>query len=308
MPESTKIMIGSRGSKLALCQAEWVKIRLIAAGYQVEIKVIKTSGDKLVDVPLPQSGIKGLFIKEIEEALIAGVVDLAVHSLKDLPNDQPDELHVAAVPEREDARDVLISRDLKLFAQLVPGSRVGTSSLRRRSQAAHLRPDLQIVPVRGNIDTRFNKLDRGDYDALILAAAGVHRLGLQSRVVQYFSVEEICPAVGQGALAIEVRKGDKRIERAVAPIDHAATHQAIRAERATLRRLGGGCQLPIAAYAFPDADGLRLSGVVASLDGTRLISAATSGSLDNPENLGALVADSLVEQGARDILIEACKM
>jgi len=302
MPESTKIMIGSRGSKLALCQAEWVKTRLIAAGHQVEIKVIKTSGDKLVDVPLPQSGVKGLFIKEIEEALIAGVVDLAVHSLKDLPNDQPDELCVAAVPEREDARDVLISRDSKLFSQLAPGSRVGTSSLRRQSQAAHLRPDLKIVPVRGNIDTRFNKLDRGDYDALILAAAGAHRLGLKSRVIQYFSIAEICPAVGQGALAIEIRKGDTRIESAVAPLDHPATHRAIGAERATLRRLGGGCQLPIAAYAFEEADGLHLAGVVASLNGTRLLSAAATGPVDNPENLGTLVADSLVEQGARDIL------
>jgi len=302
MPDSKQIIIGSRGSKLALCQAEWVRARLMAAGYQVEIKVIKTSGDKLVDVPLPQSGVKGLFIKEIEEALISGKVDVAVHSLKDLPNDQPDELCVAAVPEREDARDVLIARDLKLFAQLVPGSRVGTSSLRRRSQAAHLRPDLEIIPVRGNIDTRINKLDRGDYDALILAAAGAHRLGLQARVTQYFSTEEICPAVGQGALAIEVRQGDTRIERAVAKLDHPATHQAIRAERATLRRLGGGCQLPIAAYAFPEADGLRLAGVVASLDGTRLLRAAATGPVDDPARLGAVVADSLVKQGAHEIL------
>ena len=302
MPDSKQIIIGSRGSKLALCQAEWVRTRLMAAGHQVEIKVIKTSGDKLVDVPLPQSGVKGLFIKEIEEALISGDVDIAVHSLKDLPNDQPDELHVAAVPEREDARDVLISRDLKLFTQLAPGSRVGTSSLRRRSQAAHLRPDLEIIPVRGNIDTRFNKLDRGDYDALILAAAGAHRLGLQARITQYFSFEEICPAVGQGALAIEVREGDARIEHAVAPFDHPATHNAIRAERATLRRLGGGCQLPIAAYAFPEADGLHLAGVVASLDGTRLLRAAATGPVGNPTRLGAIVADSLVKQGAREIL------
>ena len=302
MPDSKQIIIGSRGSKLALCQAEWVRARLMAAGYQVEIKVIKTSGDKLVDVPLPQSGVKGLFIKEIEEALISGKVDVAVHSLKDLPNDQPDELCVAAVPEREDARDVLIARDLKLFAQLVPGSRVGTSSLRRRSQAAHLRPDLEIIPVRGNIDTRINKLDRGDYDALILAAAGAHRLGLQARVTQYFSTEEICPAVGQGALAIEVRQGDTRIERAVAKLDHPATHNAIRAERGTLRRLGGGCQLPIAAYAFPDSEDLHLAGVVASLDGTRLLRAEATGPVDNPAHLGAIVADSLVKQGAHDIL------
>lgn len=302
MPDTTKIIIGSRGSKLALWQAEWVKSRLAGAGYQVEIKTIKTTGDKMVDVPLPDSGVKGLFIKEIEEALIAGAVDLAVHSLKDLPNDQPEGLYVAAVPERADARDVLVSKGKQLFAGLKPGARVGTSSLRRKSQAASLRRDLDFVPVRGNLDTRLHKLERGDYDALIVAAAGLNRLGLQEHISQYFSSLEICPAVGQGALAIEIRQGDERTARAVAPLDHAATHAAIRAERSALRRLGGGCQLPIAAHAIAEEDCLRLRGVVASPDGTKLIHATAPGFTRDPETLGAAVAESLIQQGALGIL------
>lgn len=296
------MIIGSRGSKLALWQAEWVKSQLLAGGYQVEIRTIKTTGDKMVDAPLPDSGVKGLFIKEIEEALIAGVVDLAVHSLKDLPNDQPDGLQVAAVPERADARDVLVSREAKLFANLPPGARVGTSSLRRKSQAGYLRRDLEIIPVRGNLDTRLKKLERGDYDALIMAAAGLHRLGFQDRITQYFSTTEMCPAVGQGALAIEIRKGDERIARAVGPLDHAPTHAAIRAERSTLRRLGGGCQLPIAAHAIAEEDCLRMRGVVASPDGTKMIHATAPGFINDPETLGATVAESLLSQGALSIL------
>lgn len=302
MPDSTKIIIGSRASKLALWQAEWVKSRLIEAGYQVEIKTIKTTGDKMVDVPLPESGVKGLFIKEIEEALMAGAVDVAVHSLKDLPNDQPQGLSVAAVPERADARDVLVSKGAKSFADLPPGARVGTSSPRRKSQAGNLRRDIEIVPVRGNLDTRLNKLERGDYDALILAAAGLERLGFRDRIAQYFSSLEICPAVGQGALAIEIRKGDERIARAVAPLDHPATHAAIRAERTTLRRLGGGCQLPIAAHAVAEDDCLRLRGVVASPDGTKIIHSTAPGLANDPETLGNTVAESLLSQGALGIL------
>ncbi|HLY59256.1 MAG TPA: hydroxymethylbilane synthase [Terriglobia bacterium] len=302
MADTTKIIIGSRGSKLALWQAEWVKSRLTEAGYQVDIKTIKTTGDKMANAPLPDSGVKGLFIKEIEEALMAGTVDVAVHSLKDLPNDQPQGLLVAAVPERADARDVLVSRGAKLFADLPPGARVGTSSLRRKSQAGNLRRDLEIVPVRGNLDTRLNKLERGDYDALIVAAAGLMRLGLGDRIAQFFSSLEICPAVGQGALAIEIREGDERIAIAVAPLDHAATHAAIRAERSTLRRLGGGCQLPIAAHAMVEDDCLRLRGVVASPDGSKIIHATAPGLTSDPETLGNTVADSLLSQGALDIL------
>ena len=297
-----KFIIGSRGSQLALWQANWVKDRLAAAGFDVEIKVIKTTGDKLQNVPLTQSGTKGLFIKEIEEALAAGEVDLAVHSMKDLPTELPAGLVVAAVPEREDARDVFISRDGKRFGELPAGARVGTSSVRRQSQLRKLRGDLELVPLRGNLDTRLRKLDRGECHALVLAAAGVHRLRLRQRITEYFSPEQICPAVGQGALAIEIRQGDERTAGAVKLLDHDATHQAVRAERAMLRHLGGGCQVPIAAYATPQNEELSLVGVVARLDGSALIRATASGPIDDPEGLGARVAQDLLERGARAIL------
>jgi len=297
-----KITIGSRGSKLALWQAEWVKAQLTAAGHQVAIEIIKTSGDKVANVPRAQSGTKGLFVKEIEEALRAGRVDLAVHSMKDLPVDQPERLYVAAVPERADPRDVLISRDAKPLADLPAGARVGTGSLRRQTQLNALRRDLKIVPLRGNVDTRLRKLDRGDCDALALAAAGVERLGRAARVTQYFSIEEVCPAVGQGALAIEIRQGDEVTKRAVTALDHPLSHQAVRAERAVLRRLGGGCAVPIAAHATSLGPHLRLLGVVASIDGMRVIRATATGSASDPERLGAVVTDELRKQGAEEIL------
>jgi hydroxymethylbilane synthase len=297
-----KLIIGSRGSQLALWQANWVKENLANAGAEVEIRVIKTTGDKLEHVPLCQSGIKGLFIKEIEEALVAGEVDLAVHSMKDLPTEQPAGLTVAAVPEREDARDVLIARDGEEFGQLRPGARVGTSSVRRQSQLRKLRSDLELVPMRGNLDTRLRKLKRGECDALVLAAAGVHRLGLRGRITDYFALDQMCPAVGQGALALEIRQSDERLERAVRLLDHMPSHQAVRAERALLRHLGGGCQVPIAAHATPEHERLNLLGVVASLDANTLIRATASGTIGNPEALGARMARDLLEQGARAIL------
>jgi hydroxymethylbilane synthase len=296
------LVIGTRGSKLALWQANWVRDQLVAAGAEVEIRIIKTTGDKLVNVPLNQSGTKGLFIKEIEEALADGIVDLAVHSLKDLPTEQPPGLTVAAVPPREDARDVLISREGTDLIALPAGSKVGTSSLRRQSQLRALRRDVEVVPTRGNLDTRLRNLDAAEYDALVVAAAGIHRLGSRQRVTEYFAVAAMCPAVGQGALAIEVRKGDDRIERAVQPLDHRMTHQAVRAERAALRELGGGCQVPIAIHARCEDDCLSLLGVVAAIDGSRIVRAANSGPAVEPERLGAEVARSLVEQGAREIL------
>lgn len=297
-----KIVIGSRGSKLARWQADWVKDRLAAAGYDVDIKIIKTTGDRLANVPLTQSGTKGLFIKEIEEALAAGSIDLSVHSLKDLPTEQPGGLIVAAVPAREDPRDVLISRKGGTLASLPAGSRVGTSSLRRMSQLRLLRPDFEILPLRGNVDTRLRKLDRGDSDAVVLAAAGILRLGLADRITEYFSVDQMCPAVGQGALAIEIREGDGRIAEAVKPLDHAQTHGAVLAERATLRRLGGGCQVPIAAHAVSNDGQLWLLGVVASFNGERVIRAQACGPANDPERLGATVAEDLLSQGARTIL------
>ena len=297
-----KIIIGSRGSQLALWQSNWVKDRLATTGYEVQIRTIKTTGDKLQDVPLAQSGTKGLFIKEIEEALADGTVDVAVHSMKDLPTDQPAGLVIPAVPEREDARDALISRDGRNFGHLPAGARVGTSSVRRQAQLRSLRGDLGLVPLRGNLDTRLKKLDRGDCDALVLAAAGVHRLGLRDRITEYFSPDAMCPAVGQGALAIEIRQGDERTERAVRPLDHVPTHQAVRAERALLRHLGGGCQVPIAAHAVATGGQLNLVGLVASLDGSLVKRAAAAGTIEDPEGLGVRVATHLLQQGARAIL------
>jgi len=297
-----RIVIGSRGSKLALWQANWVRDQLVSAGAEVEIKIIKTTGDKLANLPLTQSGTKGLFIKEIEEALAEGMVDLAVHSLKDLPTEQPAGLAVAAVPPREDARDVLISLEGMGLVALPTGAKVGTSSLRRQSQLRALRGDLEVVPMRGNLDTRLRKLGAGEFDAVVVAAAGIHRLGFRERVTAYFAVDEMCPAVGQGALAIEVRKGDRRVERVVQPLDHWMTHQAVRAERTALRELGGGCQVPIAIHAQCEDDRLRVLGVVAAIDGSRIVRASKSGPAGEPERLGAEVARSLVEQGARAIL------
>lgn len=300
-----KLLIGSRGSQLALWQANWAKDCLVGGGHEVEIRVIKTTGDKLTDVPLTRSGTKGLFIKEIEEALLAGEIHLAIHSLKDLPTDQPAGLVIAAVPAREDPRDVFISKSGARFAELSAGAHVATSSLRRQSQLRNLRPDLEFVPTRGNLDTRFKKLDRGDCDALVLAAAGVHRLGWKRRITEYFSVEQLCPAVGQGALAIEARACDTAVAEVVRPLDDTTAHAAVRAERAMLRALGGGCQVPIAAYAAIERDLMRLRGVVASLDGSRVIRSACSGPVTNPEWLGARVAEDLLQQGAREILTTA---
>jgi hydroxymethylbilane synthase len=308
------IVIGSRGSQLALWQGNWVRDQLSAAGHEVAIEIIRTTGDKLQAYPpthpLPvsiaqsvaEAGTKGLFIKEIEEALLAGEIDLAVHSLKDLPTILPAGLILAAVPPREDARDVLISGDGKPFEQLPAGARVGTSSPRRQAQLRRLRPDLELIALRGNLTTRLRKLEDGDCAALVLAAAGVHRLGLRERITGYFTLDQMCPAVGQGALAIEIRRDDAELERALTPLDDPATHLAVRAERAMLQRLGGGCQVPIAAYATLEDGQLRLRGIVASLDGSRLIRAAALGSPKDPESLGATVAEDLLEQGAGEIL------
>jgi len=295
-----KVVIGSRGSQLALWQANWVRHCLAATGCDVEIRVIKTTGDKLAHLPLTQSGTKGLFIKEIEEALAAGEIDVAVHSLKDLPVEQPEGLCVAAVPRREDARDVLIAGEP--YAELRSGARVGTSSLRRQAQLRHLRNDLELLPMRGNLDTRLTKLDRGDCDALVLAAAGLHRLAFTARIQEYFAVEQICPAVGQGALAVEIRCDDHRTKELVAFLDDPVTHSEVRAERAALLHLGGGCQVPIAAHARLKEGELHLAGVVASVDGSRLLRSAVAGPAQEPEALGRALAENLLRQGARAIL------
>lgn len=302
MTRSQNIVLGSRGSKLALCQSEWVHQQLAARGCGVEIKVVRTSGDKFAGPLTSQGSAKGLFIKEIEEALLAGEVDIAVHSLKDLPTEQTEGLVVQAVPLREDARDVLISKTGRPFAGLPLNARLGTGSPRRQTQLRQKRNDLEFVSLRGNIDTRLNKLDRGECDGLVLAASGLHRLGLSSRVTEYFATDLVCPAVGQGALAIEIRRGDSRIEREVSPLDHPASHQAVLAERAMLRHLGGGCLVPIAAYAVIEGNALRLIGVVASLDGAQIVRTAVSGQSRHPDAVGARAAEKLLALGAREIL------
>lgn len=295
--------IGSRGSQLALWQADWVKTALERAhGAKVAIQIIKTTGDKITDVPLAKVGTKGLFTKEIEEALLAGSIDLAVHSLKDLPTELPDGLVIGAVSEREDARDALATREAANFAALPRGARIGTSSLRRQAQLKAARPDLEILPLRGNLDTRLRKLDKGNYDAVVLAAAGLKRLGQAHRVAEYFAPDIICPAIGQGALGIEIRANDPRTAAAICFLDHAGTRSATAAERALLRRLGGGCQVPIAAYGEVAGDRLRLIGLVISLDGRAVVRGEAEGEPARAEEVGMRLAEELLARGADRIL------
>src|ERR1035437_4911224 len=291
------LVIASRGSQLALWQGRWVAAPLSAAGPECRIEIIKTTGDKIADVPLAKVGTKGLFTKEIEEALLDGRADLAVHSLKDLPTELPEGLVLAAVPEREDPRDAVVGKKL---ADLQPGTKVGTSSLRRAAQLLKLRPDLQVESIRGNLDTRLRKLDEGQYDAILLAAAGLKRLGWGDRIAEILEPEQMCPAVGQGALAIETRAGFE----AVAMLDHPDTHTAILAERAVLRALGGGCQVPIGAYAtlWEGAGLIHLRAIVAAPDGSQVIRTAFEGPTAEAAELGAEVAAELLSRGARQIL------
>jgi hydroxymethylbilane synthase len=296
------LTIASRGSQLALWQARWVESRLAGLGHQCSIEIIKTTGDKITDAPLAQLGTaaggKGLFTKEIEEALLDGRADLAVHSLKDLPTELPAGLALAAIPEREDPRDAMIGRTL---AALEPGATVGTSSLRRAAQLRRLRPDLRIESIRGNLDTRLRKLDEGRYSAIVLAFAGLRRLGWADRIAAILPPETMCPAVGQGALAIETRaEGPAR--EACAVLDHAATHAAVAAERAFLRALGGGCQLLIGAHASVEGESLRLHGLVIAPDGSQSVAGDRTGSTQAPEELGAALAADLLVRGARALL------
>jgi hydroxymethylbilane synthase len=291
-------VIASRGSQLALWQARWVAARLAEAGVECRIEIVKTTGDRITGVPLAQVGTKGLFTKEIEEALLEGSADLAVHSLKDLPTELPQGLVLAAVPEREDARDALVGKRLD---ELKPGAKVGTSSLRRAAQLRKLRPDLTVESVRGNLDTRLRKLDEGQYDAILLAAAGLRRLGWAERIAELLPVETMCPAVGQGALAIETRAEGTGFETARG-LDDAATHAAVKAERGVLRALGGGCQVPIGAHAAVEDERLRIMAIVASPDGAELIREASDGAASEAERIGSELGEELLKRGARRIL------
>jgi len=300
-----KLTYATRRSALALaqCRAFCAKLRAAVPDLELVEEQIVTSGDKIQDVPLAKVGGKGLFIKEIEEALLAGQIDLAVHSMKDVPTEVPAGLALTAIPEREEPRDALIGLAL---GELQPGTRVGTSSLRRSAQLqAHI-PGLSIQMLRGNVDTRLRKLDEGQYDAIVLAAAGLRRLGWHQRIRELLPVEIVCPAVGQGALAIETRDDGGVAQALALKLDHAPTRRTVTAERALLRTLGGGCQVPVGAHAVlidgPKGGGLSLRAVVASPDGARLIRGELSG--DAPEDLGARLGEQLLLQGAREILAE----
>jgi hydroxymethylbilane synthase len=294
------IRIGSRGSQLALWQANHIAAALRALGHEVSIEVIRTTGDRMQNIAFASVGAKGMFTKEIEEALAAGTIDLAVHSLKDLPTDLEHSFALAAIPPRADARDVLVSERFADFASLPPGSVVGTSSLRRQAQLRAMRPDLRYVEFRGNVDTRLAKLRRGEADAIILAAAGLDRLQQSQVVRERFAPEVLCPAPGQGALAIECRAGDAALHSALAPLEDTATRAAVTAERRCLAALGGGCLVPVGAYCYRDGEQWALRGVVASADGGRMVQAEIRHS--DPEALGEQVADHLLEQGAGAIL------
>jgi len=305
---SRALVIGSRGSKLALWQAEQARQRLLDLNPQIEVRieVIKTTGDVKND-PLSVIGGKGVFTKELEDALLDGRIDLAVHSLKDLPTILPEGLSISAICEREDARDALVLRsgfevEHASLGGLPVGAVVGTSSQRRLSQLKALRGDVVVADLRGNVDTRIRKLDEGQYDAVILATAGLVRLGLQDRISARISVTEMLPAVGQGAVAIETRTDNELAVEATRKLDHHETRLACLAERSFLRSLGGGCQFPIAAHARVVDDSLDLAGLVAKPDGSEILRDTLSGPLDNAESLGAQLAEHLLARGARALL------
>ena len=302
---SVKLRIGSRGSQLALWQANHISALLRASGHEVEIEIIHTTGDKITDVPLAMVGAKGglgkgIFTKEIEDALAAGRVDLAVHSLKDLPTELPPGFEIAAVTKREDPRDAFCSQRYSSVQDLPQGARVGTSSLRRQAQLKAVRRDLDIHPLRGNVDTRLRRLEEGEYDAVILASAGLKRLGKMSLVKQIITAEIMCPAAGQGALGIEIRQGDAATRQHLQFLNDPAAHATTTCERALLRRLGGGCQVPIGAFAEMRNGTLHLESVVADPDGSKVLRDSRDG--DDPEKLGEDAGTSLFMRGGEQIL------
>ncbi len=304
--ERSTLIIGTRGSQLALWQAEWVQRQLkqIAPDISVVLKRIQTSGDKIQDVPLAKVGGKGLFVKEIEEALLKNDIDLAVHSMKDMPAVLPSGLHIICIPEREDPRDALLAGDKKKLDALPLGARVGTSSLRRQAQLLHVRPDLQIKMLRGNVDTRLRKLQENLFDAIVLAASGLKRLGWDEHITECLPVDVSLPAIGQGALGIEGREDDGFVRNLVSRLEHQPTRVTVTAERALLKRLEGGCQVPIAGHAVLQGESLTLDGLVISLDGKRYVRYALSGSMSEAESLGTKVAEGLLDRGAQPILQE----
>ena len=301
------LRIGTRASQLALWQANWVKSELEKRypGLEVTLTKIKTQGDKILDVPLAMVGGKGLFVKEIEEAMLRGEIDIAVHSMKDVPTIFPEGLALRCITEREDCRDIVILRPgVSSWSELPQGARIGTSALRRKAQLLHLRPDFKMLDIRGNVETRIRKLTEDNLDAVILAAAGMHRLGFASQIGEYLPVEISLPAIGQGALGLESRIDDAEINALIDFFNHPPTDWAVRGERAFLKRLEGGCQVPIACYGTVSGDQLTLTGLVADCDGVQLLKKSVIGHVDSSEKLGTSLADDLLIQGAGKILNE----
>jgi len=298
------LRIGTRSSSLAVAQSEWVKKRLQLRypELRVELVKIRTIGDRILNSPLSRIGGKGLFVKEIENALLEEKVDVAVHSAKDIPAELPDGLEIATFPKREDPRDAWVSNRYRSIERLPAGARVGTGSLRRSAQLKNKRPDLQVIPVRGNVDTRLRKLDSGDFDGILLAAAGLKRLGLSERISSVLLPEEFIPAIGQGALGLETRVGDSLCRNLLNFLNDKETEITVRAERAFLKELHGGCQVPLGAHGRLEGERLVLYGMVAEVDGSRLLRDHVQGSAVIPEDLGAELARKLIDSGAQEIL------
>lgn len=299
-----KLILATRGSKLALAQAETIAALLRSAhsGLEVELRIIQTKGDLVLDRALSRIGDKGLFVKEIEQALLDQTADLAVHSCKDLPSALPEPLTLAAFPRRADPRDVLISRHNLRLHDLPTGAIIGTSSLRRACQIRYLRPDVQVIDLRGNVDTRLRKAQSEEYDAIVLAAAGLERLDLSDVVTEIFAPETVLPAVAQGALAVECRADDAEVRGLLAALNDIQTEQAVRAERAFLARLEGGCQVPIAAHATIEGDVVRLHGLIGTPDGAQVVRGERVGTIGDPAAIGVELAEALLNQGGGAIL------
>ena len=302
--KSKNIIIGSRGSQLALWQANWVKSELerIHNDVKVNIKIIKTSGDKIQDVPLAKIGGKGLFVKEIEEALLSKETDVAVHSMKDVPMNLPEELHISVITKRENPLDALISKNGEKLADLPMGSIIGTSSLRRSSQLLKYRSDFKIGALRGNVDTRLRSLENGKYDAILLATAGLNRLGWTNKITEEVSHEILLPAMGQGALGIETHRSDFIAQGMISSLDDKFTHSAVNAERGLVGTLDGGCQVPIGSYATVDNNLITLRGLVASLDGKTIYKLIKTGPIDDAINIGHALGVELLGMGADKVL------
>ena len=301
-----KVRIGTRKSKLALWQTEFVAKKIKEFFPEVEIEIVKitTKGDKILDVPLAKIGGKGLFVKEIEEALLNNEIDLAVHSLKDVPTYFPEGLDLVAITEREDPRDAFLSVEYDSIYEMKEGDILGTSSLRRKSQVAQLKPELDIQDLRGNVDTRIRKMEEGQYKGIILAYAGLKRLGLENKVKQVFSPEEMIPAVAQGFLGIEGRKNDDKIKEVIKILNHKESELRAKAERAFLKTLEGGCQVPIAAYAEIKDNTLTIVGYISDLEGKRVFKDKISGNKENAEEIGTELAQKLLDEGGKQVLDE----